>query len=256
MKAFQIAALLCGLFILSNCQPKTDTPAPTPAPVPTGDMQVQFNALGNGEPFQMNQRVYTTALGETFETRSLQVYLSNVSLVNAAGEETKAIDSYHLVRVSASNNQPFLTSNCLKPGTYNKLRFYIGLDSVANYTIDMVGKGDLSLNDGMVWSWNSGYKFIIFEGSGLVGDTVANYIVHTGFMPNYRLVEVDLPTPIVISTNSTPTIQLDWEVSKIFTSVHNLSIGGLGDAMHNTPVSRQVADNYETMFSLKSVFNP
>jgi len=57
------------------------------------------------------------------------------------------------------------------------------VDPAANGSVAPVG--DLDPNGRMAWSWDVGYKFVLFEGGLVLADTQYPLVYHVGFNENY-----------------------------------------------------------------------
>src|SRR5207244_9815796 len=73
---------------------------------------------------------------------------------------------------------------------YERIEFGIGVDAAANKSLAQ--RGDLDPNGRMAWSWEVGYKFVLFEGTLVRGNASVPLVYHVGFEENYRLIATEL----------------------------------------------------------------
>ncbi len=141
----------------------------------------------------------------------VQMYISNVRFVDAAGNEV-ASDSYQLVK--PEDNEYSVGS--FEAGNYTKLRFDVGIDSVTNHADPSV----YPLNDPlgpqfppMHWSWDAGYIFIRIDAKADQdgdGTTETAFEMHIGRVANLRTVELDLPLDGAAGNSYTANININW----------------------------------------------
>jgi hypothetical protein len=169
--------------VLFSCKDKED-PKPA-AEAPKAKVRIKLEHVFKGETLDFDKN-YVTANGDTINIDQLKYFVSNFAIYNS---ESFLEDSYgyHLIDVTdESPDQEILIEN-LEPGTYDKFKFGIGVDNARNHSIE-AAKGDLDPSgaDQMIWSWNSGYKFIKFEGSWKSTDSSGTFIFHPGGDANYK----------------------------------------------------------------------
>lgn len=261
--------LLFGLlFVLSGlmaCQTKNDIATSV------GSLELQFdNRLGNSD-LVLGVGLYRNRLNETFTVTRFDYFVSNIRLLRADGSAytVPQDDSYFLVREADPASQVIKLSN-VPAGDYTQLEFMVGVDSLRN-TADISKRTGIldpagSHTSGMYWDWNSGYIHLKMEGTSPQAPLDAtgnrNFRYHIGLFGGYqartlnntRVVRVpisvngaglrtspDLKSSLVISTDA----------AKLFDGPTPISIATYPDVMVS-PVSAIIANNYATMFSLKS----
>ena len=95
---------------------------------------------------------------------------------------------------------------------YRRLEFGIGVDPAANGSIASVG--ELDPNGRMAWSWEVGYKFVLFEGGLVLGDTQYPLVYHVGFDENYKLASIALDEPLF--EREDPSVDFRIDVLQMF----------------------------------------
>jgi hypothetical protein len=142
------------------------------------------------EPLVLNECRYPNPGGEgRFKVRDFQFFLSNIRLVSASGAYAEP-DSYHLVRFDGEEPAFAIVLHNVPPRNYERIEFGIGVDASANRSIRP--RGDLDPNSRMAWTWEVGYKFVLFEGALLRGNASDPLVYHVGFDENYKLVSAEL----------------------------------------------------------------
>ena len=108
----------------------------------------------------------------------------------------------------------------------------------------------------MLWSWSAGYKFIKFEGSytTTVDNEESNtFLYHVGShgatLDNYK--EVELPISKEITTNTTTSQTINFDVAKIFDSINTLSLANKDDIQVDPENAPKIAENVSTAFSIQ-----
>jgi hypothetical protein len=157
-------------------------------------LQVE-NRVGN--EIAQAQTYYTNPAGLQYRFYLLKYILSNFELVTDAGESYKP-GNYELVNAfdPASCNIQF---DSVPSAHYSKLRFYLGMDSLANYTL--TNAGDIDPSNGMVWTWATGYIFMKLEGNFLDSTgAVQPLLYHYGTLR--AQVRYELPIDLTVSGNT------------------------------------------------------
>src|SRR5436190_11302711 len=167
MKIFSktlLFALLAGLFFGGSKKELTDHG--------TGKnmspLFIKFDNKAGSEDLALNTKQYANASGESFSISQLQYFISNIKLRRTDGKEyaIKQDDSYFLIQ--ESNPATHLLKLKVPTGDYNQLTFMLGVDSLRNTMNISKRTGVLdpasSMDNGMYWTWNSGYIFFKMEG--------------------------------------------------------------------------------------------
>ncbi|MBC7449675.1 MAG: hypothetical protein H7330_16615 [Hymenobacteraceae bacterium] len=226
-----------------------------PAPTATNTLTLEFqhNAPGDTLPLRLNTP-YQTAAGQTYRLDKFVYYVSNIKLRRADGTAWAEPHSYHLLRVAGiPADNPTVAVAAVPVGAYTAIEFSIGVDSAANHHGDQ--QGALSPNEGMIWNWNTGYRFWVLEGDFLpAGDTARTILHHIGADRLYRTVRLPFPTAPTVTTTTAPTAHVYVDVTRFFTSV-NLADPQQRNSMTTTDATLlpRLADNVTTMFRVAHV---
>jgi hypothetical protein len=154
------------------------------------ELALYFHPFVGSQPLVLNESRYPNPGGEGwFEVRDFQFFLSNIRLVSATGTYIES-DSYHLVRFDGEDPAFVITLRDVPRRQYERIEFGIGVDAAANRSL--ASRGDLDPNGRMAWTWEVGYKFVLFEGTLVRGDTSEPLVYHVGFNENYRCASAQL----------------------------------------------------------------
>lgn len=148
--------LLLAVSLFWGCDRKIIEP-----PVPSeANVKLRMNHKVGADSLILGQMNYTNAAGNQYQVDMLKYYITNITLIKADGTEWKS-NNYDLVDVGIDSSANISLAK-IPNGTYQKMRFYIGVDSVRNHT--GAQEGDLNPIYGMIWTWNTGYIFFKHEG--------------------------------------------------------------------------------------------
>jgi hypothetical protein len=173
---------------------------------------------------------------------------------NAQEKET---ESYHLMNAGDSNSLRFQFD--VNYNYYDALVFYIGVDSLRN--VSGAQTGALDPLNGMFWTWNTGYIMAKMEGSSPASTEPNNEVLfhiggYSGINNSIRKVVLHFPGGAInTKKGGFCEIKLDADINKWFSGVHAMRIADGAFAMSVSDRSRKFADNYATMFTVKSVTN-
>lgn len=154
------------------------------------ELTLRFHPFVGTEPLVANEPRYANPGGAgNFEVRDFQFFLSNIRLIGSRREYVEP-DSYHLVRFDRAQASYVITLKDVPHEDYNRIVFGIGVDPVANRSIEQ--RGDLDPNGRMAWTWDVGYKFVLFEGAFVRNGVRRPLVYHVGFDENYRQISIGL----------------------------------------------------------------
>ena len=128
---------------------------------------------------------------------------------------------------------------------YHQVEFALGVDAEANGSIRSVG--DLDPNGRMAWSWDVGYKFILFEGALQLNERVIPLVYHVGFDENY--------TPLSFSRDasveplSTSVIDFSVDVLQMFKGHETIDMATLSSVKFDRNDARLIAGNLTRMIT-------
>jgi len=191
-KVFLSLALL--ILLVSACKEDSNTTAPTEPP-PATDETVSFKLRIEGvfgtAPFALNQS-YVNAAGDTVRFTTAKFYLSDMCVIDTLGRAIPArvVDTTRSVTIdnqtvtlldyaTAQNGVLELTLRA-KPGTYRGMKFNVGVPFDLNHRDASILPRPLNIDQGMFWTWNTGYIFHKIEGNFDSLGTSRNFLYHIG----------------------------------------------------------------------------
>ena len=211
---FRSSFLVFGLLVLvltgcDRCNPEPPVSAPGTARI---DLELTW-----GEEVYVLEQVATDHNGYPVRLDNLQLYLAPVAF-RSNGEWVEGAD-VSLIDFSVHAQH---IENTLEAGTYDAVRFGMGLPPEINTDIDPASYPNshpLSVigSAGMFWTWSSGYIFVKYEGKFALetGTQLLEPVsYHCGTDASYRTVTLDLSEPLVIASETTANLMLTLDAAK------------------------------------------
>lgn len=125
---------------------------------------VQWQLQWGASPLALNASVPDADGKDSLHISMLRFYISGISLLQDSISIWSEPSSYHLLDASEPGTLKVALS--VPSGVpYNRLRFYLGIDSATNAA--GAQGGDLDPVRGMYWAWQSGYINLKIEGTSL-----------------------------------------------------------------------------------------
>ena len=225
MKFFKIlkatAVLLVVIALVSGCKKKEAADCGC-----TSTLNVHVEPTWDGQPLMLNH-AYTNVSGYRVLVSNLRMYLSNMEAIKENGTRVKLSD-IELADAEAGNTE---FSYQVPSGSYQGIAFGIGVPQSMNGTSDSTfnpaqypSDSPLSVTNGTYWSWQAGYRFVMFDGyyDTLATDTsnvLPGFSFHAGRDTCYRsMVMVNNPVKVV---GSSLDLYLTFDVSRFFYSAND-----------------------------------
>ena len=248
--SFSFALFLISLF-LCFCGDKNNNPDPGKT------LPVSISILVNNAPISFDAFKYTNAVGDSFEVRKFKFFLSNFELRNSqTGAVFKALASYHLINGADPNSLSFSITR-IPDGTYDQLFVAIGVDSAANLSLNQVG--DLTPSSDMAWDWETGYKFILLEGTyKSVGGKRGGLVFHVGENEAFTTLGFTTSDGAIQTldfTNKHPHLNITAHVDELFAAPNPIAFDSLNSTMSLRSGGRFIVQNYAEGFISASVSN-
>ncbi len=211
-----------------------------------GTVRVRFDAVIGDKPLVFNDARYSNPGGAgMFRIRDFQFFISNIDLHGEKGVY-RVPDSYYLARFDNSSTSYQINLANVPQDWYSAVTFSIGVDEVANGSI--ISVGDLDPNSRMAWNWEVGYKFLLFEGALIDGDTIRPLVYHVGFNENRKTLRFNLPEEV--APDSSDALLFTVDVLALFTGKNTVDMVALPNVKFDRDDARLLAGNYGTMISL------
>ncbi|MEI9957979.1 MAG: MbnP family protein [Ferruginibacter sp.] len=222
-----------------------------------GNVNISFINMVNDAPLILDSNEYTNPFGEVYRVSKLKYYISNIKL-NSAQKSFIEPDSYHLIDAADTASLHF--SFDAAANNYNSISFIIGVDSIKN--VSGAQSGALDPTNGMFWTWNSGYVFFKLEGISPASTIINNRIeYHIGGFAgaNNALQYITLPLPaneiLKIQEGKSSNIIIETDINKLWQGANDLKIATTPATMTPGILSKKIAANYSSMFTIKTVNN-
>lgn len=253
MRKIIINSLIVITFlVLQFCCTK---PYPVPLPI-TGTVKFTFKNVVNGNLLVLTSGNYTNQLGQANTVSKLKYYISNIALTNI-GTVYPEQNSYHLIDQANSSSQSF--SFDAIANEYSHITLAIGVDAERNTSGAQTGALD-PIND-MFWTWSTGYIMAKLEGNSPASSEVNNKIEYhiggvSGVNSAIRQIVLTMPatTPqLKIQESKTSEVVIEADIDKWFGN--NLSLATEPVCTSPGVLAKKIADNYQSMFSIKQIIN-
>lgn len=222
-----------------------DEPEPTTA-TEKATLRLRIENIDNEDsPIELNKN-YITQNGDTIQITALQYFLSNIVLKDDDGNTQAIPESYHLIKSTSENSVTVIEISDLTIGNYTSIHFGFGVDSAANHNI-ATDEGDLDPigADGMIWTWDSGYKFLKFEGNYQT-DTTTNgtFTFHVGTDANYKEYDLGSDLNLSLEEGKTREVHIKASVLNIFNNPNLIDLD-ITNKSHGSGAT-SIAQNYGT----------
>ncbi|MGK0221028.1 MAG: hypothetical protein ACI9ON_000260 [Limisphaerales bacterium] len=205
---------------------------------------LRFQAVVGDQPLHHNQFLYPNPGGQgQYRVRDFLFFLSNIKLVNDEGFYAEP-ESYHLARFDNEEGVYLVSLEGVPKQVYQHLEFTLGLDAQANGSL--VSVGDLDPNGRMAWNWETGYKFVLLEGTLQIDERQVPLVYHVGFNENARSMSFSIAGEGV-GANRHAVLGLNVDVAKLFTGATVIDLAALPTVKFDRDDAQALADNYATM---------
>jgi hypothetical protein len=234
-------SLLSCMLLLTACE--KETIVQTSVDSGPGSTTLVFDARYGDADFELNKAYdfkLSNATGQfdlKYEFSQLRYWVSNVRLVNAAGEEFKVPESYYLIEENVeipvqegsfdkkypANKREQVQISSIPAGDYTAIKFAVGVDSKYNDNLTLRA-GELSSLNGMAfenWMWFTSYKFFVVNGKmtwvKAAPEAPASQTFFWDFASNnlYTEKEIKLDKAININAQMKSNINLELDVKKV-----------------------------------------
>jgi len=207
------------------------------------ELTLYFHPFVGAEPLVINEPRYPNPGGEgRFKMRDFQFFLSNIRLVSASGAYVES-DSYHLVRFDGDEPAFVIMLHGVPRRHYERIEFGIGVDAAANRSLKQ--RGELDPNGRMAWTWEVGYKFVLFEGALLRGSASDPLVYHVGFAENYRPISTELHGQPLDSRPARLDFRVD--ILRLFQGSTNVDMAALPSVKFDRTDAALLARNFAAM---------
>lgn len=229
-----------------------------------GTLEIKFDNAYKTSDLLLGTTTYDAMETEKVNINAVKYIVSNIRFEKNDGSifEYPKESSFFIVDEADAASQKF-TLNNIPEGDYSKITFGIGVDQ-ETYLKGAEDQGELlakAQEMGMMWSWQAGYKFFLFEGnytSSTVTEETA-FAFHMGShgsnLDNYKEVTLELPNTVLVRERSEASVHVVADVSKVLDGETKFLLEK-DDQIHVDPVkSPEIAININQMFTVHHVHN-
>lgn len=180
---------------------------------------------------------------DTFSITELKYFLSNITFINTSEKSSKKIDGSYILYNLENGGTKNVSFEIDETFTFDKLEISFGVDSIANNDFYNTS-GDLQPGgqDGMAWSWSTGYKFIKFEGKTKTGP----FIKHIGTNTNYNTIQ--LPASGTIEEDGNYTLHIQADILALLNGHHKVDLDQNSGHGHGHSNKHPIAKNSSMNF--------
>ncbi|RMZ61231.1 hypothetical protein D1632_03695 [Chryseobacterium nematophagum] len=240
----------------------------------SGSIQLKFeNGFNNLGGVVLNQTVQTSLQGQKHKFSTLQYIISNISLIDASGNEFKFNENnpdkgaFIIDQADAIAGVIYLNLDGIPQGNYTKVKFGLGINQNA-YILGQDGQSifwNKAKQKGMTWAWAAGYVFAKLEGKYGTGSPSTEFKNHTGNMGNvtanntpdlYREITLNLPTTARVIGQMRPSIHILADLNQFLSGNKSITLTGTNDMMMGSGQHLvNVTNNLANMFKVDHVHN-
>jgi hypothetical protein len=253
LKRLSIVSLL---FVLSACIKDTIVQSSIEETGTAPSLVVSFKAIANSKTLIPVTGTYTNTSYDEYGVTKFNYFISNVVLTSSDGARFVEPESYHLIKHIGGLTSFTITN--LPKGTYTKIEFLMGVDSLRNVSGSQTGALDIG-ND-MYWTWDNGYIFFKLEGTYTSNNVSVkdNYVIHIGgFAGKYKCLQncsFNLAQPIEANINRQCKLFYITNLDEIFTKPKTIGFDYYYENV-NDPTFQLISINYKDMFVVEKVEN-
>lgn len=258
---FAVIGLMAGLLACNDDDNTSGGGNGNPVSGPGTVLVDVSNTIGSVNLDVTGATSYTNASGETFSVTRLKYYISNVQLLMDTAVKYTMPESYFLIDES-DQSSTVLALPKVPAGTYNRIRFMLGVDSLRN--VSGAQSGALDPANGMFWTWSTGYIFYKFEGkSPSSSNPDSSFVYHIAGFRNAnntnatRWIEIPFGgSNLTVAGTREAEIHLIANHLRFFDGPPNtISIANYSNVMSTGGVALLMADNYADLFTFDHLHN-
>ncbi|MGV3460481.1 MAG: MbnP family protein [Flavobacterium sp.] len=195
-----------------------------------GDAEVYFDNGVAGDALVLGSN-YTNSNGETLNIERLNYIVSNFVLIDENGTQFTYPKENSYFVISEEDNRLTVHLENIPAGNYKKVKFGIGVDDQRYLQGETAQQSfwDLAAQHDLTWTWSTGYKFILFEGTFTTPQATGEkgFMVHQGSntsTDNYREVTLNLPTTARVRPDALPSIHIKSDVNVLLDGANKISL--------------------------------
>lgn len=201
------------------------------------------------EPLVYDQMNYKNEAGNTYSVKTLDYYLSNITLHHSGGTVYSLAGPFYYDAFGVESQ--VIEFKNIPPGTYEKITMYLGLSEEQNISNSLPNTTE---NFNMAWpdQMGGGYHFMKLEGNFTsdTSSTTSPYALHLG--TNSALVSVVINESFTLESGE-QDFTLKMNLNEWFRSpyTYNLAVDG-SHTMPDSLLRRRISSNGEDVFTLET----
>jgi len=252
MKIFKIVTIISVLALLSCSDDDI-------ADQTQGDLKLLFDNQVGDQELILNNENYEKNGDEMIQIDELKYVISNIQLEKENGEIfTYPVEDSYFVINEEDEQSLNLNLGDIPVGDYTGIRFGFGIDQ-SEYPLNGVDNFiPTAEENGMLWAWAAGYKFLKFEGSYSTGISSGfqPFIYHVGShgenLDNYKEIELDFGQSLSIDQYE-QRVDIKMDVLKIFDATYQLNLADKDDIQVDPVNAPKVSENMKRSFEIKDI---
>jgi hypothetical protein len=181
---------------------------------------IQFNSLFHGSPIlQLDSLFMNDSTGIPFKFTSIKFIISNIELHEIGGNWRSIVDAYGLYNAMIPVDSFYIRN--VPNGSYDQIKFDIGLDSSVNHDDPMRWPRFHPLDPQycqMYWGWSGGYIFHALEGKIIKNNQEEGFSFHIGGDLNKATVILSKSNQPLMMNNNVQKWNIDHDLHQYFYS--------------------------------------
>ena len=219
----------------------------------TGMVNIEFKHKVGSEDLEFNSKIYTNAVGHSYEVRTLKYFISNITFVKFDG--TIKVNNQPIY-VDANDDVTRTKANAIELpiGIYSSIGFTFGIDSEMNVKDTLTSVKE----NAMAWGMQGGgYHYMKLEGSydSLGVDSVTkSFALHTGpTMSHSYDFHITFENSAFTMGEEGLNIEITMDINEWFTDPNPYDFENYGHMiMMKMDAQRRLQTNGTSVFSIKS----
>jgi len=221
-----------------------------------GEFTLNFKNKVGDQNLILNADTYSKNGNEIFKVDELKYIISNIVLTDIEGNQFvyPQEKSYFLINEERALSKN-ITLDSINANTYTSITFGFGVDQ-SKYPLNGVDNFvPTAEENGMLWAWSAGYKFLKFEGSyssSEVSDKPFLYHIgsHGQNLDNYREISLNFLQPLALSSSESPQVDINFDVKKIFDAEFALLLSDKDDIQIDPINAPKIVENITNAFEI------
>lgn len=204
----------------------------------------------NQAPLAFDSLTNQTATRQTISVTRLDFLMSDIALHREGGFWVSLTNQFACM--SAREGRTSVTLSNVPGGTFDRLRFQIGVPPAINHADLSQWPAGHPLNpdvNQLYWGWSREYVFLAFEGRWQNGTKESGFSYHLA--TDKELMTIELA--VALDTRSAPSLQVALNVDKILSGRNIVGLSDATDTTHsrvNDALAMRLRENVENAFAV------